>query len=62
MSDMAQDGGGVGVNLEGHVTGDPFPTVGGSARVTGVHSWLIVVVALALLWLLGGGIFRSIRM
>jgi len=53
--------GDIGVNLDAHVTGNPIasnvqrgPTVG--------HTWLIVAVALAGLWLLGGVGFRSIRM
>lgn len=33
---------------------DVTPTVG--------HTWLIVIIALGLLWLLGGVAFRSVRM
>jgi len=53
----------VGVDLNPHATGNPIR--GGAdklAAVTSGHTWLIIVGALALLWLLGGGVFKSIRM
>lgn len=49
-----------GVNLNAHATGDPIPK--GSALVTSGHTWLIVVGALLVLWLLGKGVFKGIRM
>lgn len=52
-----------GVNLAGHVTGNPLPeSVSASANVTIAHTWVIIVLALALLWLLGGVAFKGIRM
>ena len=33
-----------------------------AAPVTVGHTWVIIVGALALLWLLGGTVFRTIRM
>lgn len=55
--------GDTGVNLSAHFTGDPIPqSFGAGANVTVAHTWLIVVAALVLLWVLGGGIFKSIRM
>lgn len=63
MSDNLGGSGAVGVNLAPHVTGNPFDdAVSGSASVTVGHTWIIIVGALALLWLLGAGVFRSIRM
>lgn len=63
-SEFGQDGGGTGVHLDAHATGNPIPSIGGSAsaNVTVGHTWLIVVFALVLLWLFGGAIFRKIRM
>lgn len=52
-----------GVDLTPHATGDPIR--GGAqklAAVTTGHTWVIIIGALALLWLLGGGLFKSIRM
>jgi len=49
------------INLSSHTTGDPFGTAP-KAIVSVGHTWLIVVVALALLWLLGAGVFKGIRM
>lgn len=56
--------GAVGVNLDAHLTGNPFAGggVANMANVTVAHTWFIIVLAVALLWLLGGGVFRSIRM
>lgn len=54
--------GAVGVNLAAHATGNPMAVSGISANVTVGHTWLIIVGALAILWLLGAGVFRSIRM
>lgn len=56
------DGSAQGVNLAPHATGNPLDTSSVGANVTVGHTWLIIVGALALLWLLGGGLFRSIRM
>lgn len=53
----------LGVDLNPHATGNPIR--GGAeklASVTSGHTWLIIVAALGLLWLLGGGVFRGIRM
>lgn len=54
--------GDVGVNLHAHVTGNPIAGASGGASATIGHTWLILAVALGLLWLFGGGVFRSIRM
>lgn len=65
MSDsMNPDGSRTGINLDAHLTGNPTEVLNGvaSANVTVAHTWLIVVLALALLWLFGGAIFKSIRM
>ena len=37
-------------------------TTSGQAAPTVGHTWAIVIIALALLWLLGGVAFRSVRM
>jgi hypothetical protein len=52
--------GDLGVNLGAHMTGNPIRH--GQAAPTVLHTWLIVVGALLLLWLLGGYVFKSIRM
>lgn len=64
MAEMNYDGSGTGVNLDAHLTGDPIPSITGSAaaNVTVAHTWLIVVVALVMLWIFGGAIFKNIRM
>jgi hypothetical protein len=54
--------GAVGVNLNAHATGNGTPAAAVSANVTVGHTWVIIVGALALLWLFGGGVFKSIRM
>jgi hypothetical protein len=61
---MNADGSGAGINLDGHMTGDPIPSLNGNAaaNVTVGHTWMIVIAALVLLWLFGGAIFRKIRM
>lgn len=51
-----------GVNLSAHITGDPASVTGFGANATAGHTWLIIIVALAILWLFGGVIFKSIRM
>lgn len=52
-----------GVSLGGHVSGNPYPeNASASANVTIGHTWIIVVLALVLLWLLGGVAFKGIRM
>lgn len=52
-----------GISLGAHATGNPFPeSVSLSGNVTIVHTWLIIAVALGLLWLLGGVAFKGIRM
>lgn len=55
--------GDTGVQLGAHVTGNPIPT-GGSigGNVTVGHTIVIVLGALALLWLFGMGPLRSVRM
>lgn len=50
-----------GINLGAHVTGDPIPS-GASGLVSSGHTWLIVVLALGILWALGAGMFKSVRM
>lgn len=54
--------GAVGVNLAPHLTGNPMDQTGVNPQVTVGHTWLIIVIALGLLWLLGAGVFRSVRM
>lgn len=63
MASMRQDGGGTGVDISGHLSGDPFPggELSAGANVTVAHTWIIIVLAVGLLWLLGGGVFRKIR-
>jgi hypothetical protein len=48
------------INLDAHVTGDPIGRAG--ANVTVGHTALLILGALALLWLFGGALFKSIRM
>lgn len=64
MAEMNQDGGSSGVELGAHGSGNPFPggNAGFEANVTVGHTWLIVALALVLLWLFGAGFFRKIRM
>lgn len=51
------------LNLDAHVTGNPIHSgVGAGANVTVGHTAVLVLGALALLWLFGGVIFKSIRM
>jgi len=53
----------LGINLDPHATGYPIRgALDRAGAVTSGHTWLIIVLALALLWLLGGGLFRSVRM
>lgn len=53
----------IGVDLDPHATGNPIRGgVQKAASATRGHTWLIIVGALVLLWALGGGLFRSIRM
>lgn len=53
----------VGVDLDAHATGNPIRGANrGMASVTVGHTWLIIVLALGLLWLLGGHFFKAIRM
>lgn len=51
-----------GVDLSGHVTGDPIRQGGRGGSATRGHTFLIVAVALLLLWLFGGKLFKSVRM
>lgn len=64
MAAMDRDGGSTGVELGAHATGNPFPggAAGFEANVTVGHTWLIIALALILLWLFGAGFFRKIRM
>lgn len=64
MAGMLSDGSTSGVEIGGHATGNPFPggAAGFEANVTVGHTWLIIALALGVLWLLGGGVFRKIRM
>lgn len=57
-ADVGSDG-----DLSPHITGNPI-TGGrlGNATFTIGHTWLIIVGALVLLWLMGGVMFKSIRM
>jgi len=47
-------------NLNAHITGNPFGV--GKGSVTVGHTWIIIIGAIVILWLLGGGMFRRIRM
>lgn len=49
-----------GINLAAHATGNPIAR--GASMATAGHTWLIIVAALALLWALGKGVFKGIRM
>lgn len=51
-----------GINLGAHVSGNGTPQGTATANVTVGHTWLIIIGALGLLWIMGGGIFKSIRM
>jgi hypothetical protein len=64
MAEMNRDGSGGGIELGGHATGNPFPGggMGFEANVSVGHTWLIIALALILLWLFGAGFFRKIRM
>ena len=53
--------GDLGVNLGAHMTGNPIRQ-SDSGNVTVGHTLVIIVGALLLLWLLGGVLFKSIRM
>jgi hypothetical protein len=48
-----------GVSLSGHAGGNG---AGVTAGVTVGHTVLLILGALAILWLLGAGVFKSIRM
>lgn len=60
MSSGDTGSGQVGVNLGAHLTGSPW--TGAGATVTVGHSALLVGGALALLWLFGAVVFKTIRM
>jgi hypothetical protein len=64
MSSADTGSGQTGVNLSAHVTGNPIPGggAGAGANVTVGHTVLLILGALALLWLFGGVLFKSIRM
>lgn len=53
--------GDTGVDLTAHTTGNPI-RAGVGGQVTVGHTWAIIIGALIILWLLGGGVFRKIRM
>lgn len=51
------------INLDAHVSGNPIAgTAGAGANVTVGHTVVLILGALALLWLFGGAVFKSIRM
>lgn len=50
-----------GINLNAHATGNPIP-LGGKGIVTSGHTWLLIVAAIAVLWFLGKGVFKGVRM
>lgn len=64
MAEMRADGGSSGVELGAHASGNPFPggNAGFEANITVGHTYVIILAALAILWLMGGGVFRKIRM
>lgn len=57
----ATGSGDLGVDLTPHVTGNPVRGASGGMPTAG---WTVVIIAvlLALLWLFGGKIFKSVRM
>jgi hypothetical protein len=58
---MNSDGSSNGIDTSIHSTGNPIPQlVGGGANVG--HTVLILVGALAILWILGGVVFKNVRM
>lgn len=61
MSEGIVDGVGGDISLDAHATGNPIPGNGGRGGASIGHTWLIIVVALVILWLLGGVVFRGIR-
>lgn len=61
MSSGDTGSGHTGVNLGAHATGTPWNGTAG-ATVTVGHTAVLVGGALALLWLFGGVVFKSIRM
>lgn len=61
LSNSNDSGSAGGPDVSAHITGDPFSVSVGASPTSG-HTWLIVIGALFLLWLLGGFFFKSIRM
>lgn len=61
MAEMNLDGSSNGIDTSAHRTGNPIPLVIGEGVTIG-HTWLILAGALAILWLLGAGVFRGVRL
>lgn len=61
MAAMNPDGSSNGIDTSNHSTGNPIPQLLGSGVTVG-HTALILVGLLALLWLLGGVVFKHVRM
>lgn len=55
------DGVGNDISLDAHVSGNPIPGNGARGGASVGHTWLIVIVALVILWLLGGIVFKGVR-
>jgi hypothetical protein len=61
MAEMNPDGSSNGIDTSIHSTGNPIPQLLGGGVTVG-HTTLILIALLALLWLLGGVVFRNVRM
>jgi hypothetical protein len=61
MAELNSDGSSNGIDTSMHSTGNPIPRVLGGGETVG-HTWLILAGALAILWLLGAGVFKNVRM
>lgn len=51
-----------GVHLEAHATGSPFPSAKVGGSVTVGHTVLLMLLFLVILWTLGLGPLKKIRM
>lgn len=62
MAQMNPDGSSNGIDTSIHSTGNPTPQLLGIGGVTVGHTALILVGALAVLWILGAVVFKNVRM
>lgn len=51
-----------GIHLEAHATGSPIPGARVGAAVTVGHTMVIILLLLVVLWVLGVGPLKKIRM